>query len=107
MITGKGVSIGIGFGNTIILKNEERKIEKKTVDDLKAEMDKLEKALEDVTKETEEIVNYICFVNRYTYGPGILGFTLTGKAGPIHAALQEKFFWRPFDPFITIFRQYQ
>ena len=57
MITGKGVSIGIGFGNTIILKNEERKIEKKTVDDLKAEMDKLEKALEDVTKETEEIVN--------------------------------------------------
>ena len=29
MITGKGVSIGVGFGNTIILKNEERKIEKK------------------------------------------------------------------------------
>ena len=57
MIKGKGVSIGVGFGNTIILKNEERKIDKKTVDDLKAEMDKLEKALEDVTKETEEIVN--------------------------------------------------
>ena len=50
MIKGKGVSIGVGFGNTIILKNEERKIDKKTVDDLKAEMDKLEKALEDVTK---------------------------------------------------------
>lgn len=57
MITGKGVSIGVGFGNTIILKNEERKIEKKTVDDSKAEMHRLEKALEDVTKETEEIVN--------------------------------------------------
>lgn len=29
MIRGKGVSIGIGFGNTIILKNQEKQIEKK------------------------------------------------------------------------------
>ena len=25
MIKGKGVSVGIGFGNTVILRNEERK----------------------------------------------------------------------------------
>lgn len=28
MIKGKGVSVGVGFGNTVILKNEERKIRK-------------------------------------------------------------------------------
>ena len=57
MIKGKGVSVGVGFGNTVILKNEERKIEKTTVEDSKAEMDRLKKAIEEVTKETEEIVN--------------------------------------------------
>lgn len=57
MINGKGVSIGVGFGNTVILKNEERKIEKKTVENSNAEMDRLKKAIEEVTKETEEIVN--------------------------------------------------
>ena len=29
MIRGKGVSIGIGFGNTIILKNQEKQIKKR------------------------------------------------------------------------------
>lgn len=57
MIKGKGVSVGVGFGNAVILKNEERKIEKTTVEDSNAEMDRLKKAIEEVTKETEEIVN--------------------------------------------------
>ena len=33
MIKGKGVSVGIGFGNIVILKNEIRKIEKNIVED--------------------------------------------------------------------------
>ena len=57
MIKGKGVSAGVGFGNTVILKNEKRKIEKTTVEDSNAEMDRLKKAIEEVAKETEEIVN--------------------------------------------------
>lgn len=57
MIKGNGVSTGVGFGNVVILKNEERKIEKKTVKDSDAEMDRLKKAIEEVIKETEEIVN--------------------------------------------------
>ena len=32
MIRGKGVSAGIGFGTIVVLKNEERQIEKKTVE---------------------------------------------------------------------------
>ena len=51
MIKGKGVSAGVGFGNTVILKNEKRKIEKTTVEDSNAEMDRLKKAIEEVTKE--------------------------------------------------------
>ena len=43
MIRGKGVSIGIGFGNTIILKNQEKQIEKKIVQDSKGEIDKVKK----------------------------------------------------------------
>ena len=56
MIIGKGVSTGIGFGNTVILKNQERKIEKKTVENPENEMKKFKEALEQVTKETETIV---------------------------------------------------
>ena len=57
MIKGKGVSIGVGFGNIIILKNEERKIETTTVEDSNAEMDRLKEAIEEVTKETKDLVN--------------------------------------------------
>ena len=32
MLKGKGVSTGIGFGKIVILKNEEKVIEKKTVE---------------------------------------------------------------------------
>lgn len=59
MLKGKGVSTGIGFGNIVILKNQERQIEKKIVEDPKAEMKKFKDALKHVIKETEEIVNKI------------------------------------------------
>lgn len=57
MIKGKGVSTGVGFGNIVILKNQERQIEKNTVEEPEVEMKKFKEALESVTKETEEIVN--------------------------------------------------
>ena len=56
MIKGKGVSIGIGFGNVVLIKNEERKIEKDTIKDTNAEIDRFKKALKDVETETKEIV---------------------------------------------------
>lgn len=57
MIKGNGVSVGIGFGNIIILKSQRRKIEKIIIEDSETEMKRFKKALEDTTKETEEIVN--------------------------------------------------
>lgn len=57
MIKGNGVSTGIGFGNIVILKNQERNIEKKTVEDSKSEMKRFEDALKQVINETEKIVN--------------------------------------------------
>lgn len=57
MIRGKGVSAGIGFGKVVVLKNQERQIEKKTVENPKIEMKKFKEALKKITKETEEIVN--------------------------------------------------
>lgn len=57
MIRGKGVSAGIGFGKIVVLKNQERRIEKKTVENPKKEMKKFKEALKQVTEETEEIVN--------------------------------------------------
>ena len=57
MIRGKGVSAGIGFGTIVVLKNEERQIEKKTVKNSEIEMKKFKEALKQITKETEDIVN--------------------------------------------------
>ena len=59
MLKGKGVSNGVGFGNIVILKNEDRVIEKKIVEDSNNEMKRFKEALDKVTKETEEIVNSI------------------------------------------------
>ena len=56
MLKGKGVSTGIGFGKIVILKNEQRKIEKQIVDNPELEMQKFREAFEQVTKETEEII---------------------------------------------------
>lgn len=59
MLKGKGVSTGVGFGNIIILKNQDREIKKETVENTQQEMQRFKQALEEVTKETEEIVNTI------------------------------------------------
>ena len=56
MIKGKGVSVGIGFGNIVILKNEIRKIEKNIVEDSDKELERFHKALEEVINETNQIV---------------------------------------------------
>ncbi len=56
MIKGKGVSIGVGFGNAIILKKQNREIEKKIIDNPEKELQKFKVALNEVTRETEEIV---------------------------------------------------
>ena len=59
MLKGKGVSNGVGFGNIVILKNEDRVIEKKIIEDSNNEMKRFKEALDKVTKETEEIVSSI------------------------------------------------
>lgn len=59
MLKGKGVSNGVGFGNIAILKNEDRVIEKKIVENPENEMKRFKEALKEVTKETQEIANSI------------------------------------------------
>ena len=56
MLKGKGVSTGIGFGKIVVLKNDERKIEKQIVKNPELEMQKFQEAFEQVTKETEEMI---------------------------------------------------
>ena len=56
MLKGKGVSTGIGFGKIVILKNEEKVIEKKTVENPETEMQKFKQAFNQVIKETEEMI---------------------------------------------------
>ena len=41
MIKGNGVSTGVGFGNVVVLKNNERKIEKKIIKNPEEEIEKL------------------------------------------------------------------
>ena len=55
MLTGKGVSNGIGFGNIVVLKKVERKIEKKTIESeqVEHEVERLHEALNQVINETE------------------------------------------------------
>ena len=57
MLKGRGVSTGIGFGHTIVLKKEKRIIEKKTSKNPKMELIKFQKAYNELIKETEETVN--------------------------------------------------
>ena len=56
MLKGKGVSTGIGFGKVVILTNEEKVIEKKTVENPETEMQKFKQAFNQVIKETEEMI---------------------------------------------------
>ena len=55
MLKGKGVSTGVGFGNIVVLKKVERKIEKKTIENeqVEYELARLHEALNQVIDETE------------------------------------------------------
>ena len=67
MVKGKGVSSGIGFGNIVVLKKSERKIEKKTIEN------------EQVEHELERLV-----VNRnseYKYIPNTLDINVSNSNG--------------------------
>lgn len=57
MFKGKGVSIGIGFGTAVVLKEQERKIEKTTVDEPEKEMLRFKDALKQVEEDTQQIVD--------------------------------------------------
>ena len=56
MLKGKGVSIGIGFGKVVVLKNQKREIEKKNVENSEQELQKFKQAFNSVINETEEII---------------------------------------------------
>lgn len=56
MLNGKGLSSGVGIGNIVILKKQERQIEKKIVNNSEIEMNKFKEAFEHIIKETEEII---------------------------------------------------
>ena len=55
MLKGKGVSTGIGFGNIVVLKKVERKIEKKTIEkeQVEQELERFHEALKELINETE------------------------------------------------------
>lgn len=57
MFKGKGVSVGIGFGTAVVLKEQERKIEKTTVDEPEKEMMRFKDALKQVEEDTQQIVD--------------------------------------------------
>lgn len=59
MLKGKGVSTGIGFGKIVVLKNEEKVVEKKVVENPEEEMQKFKQAFNQVVKETEEMIEKI------------------------------------------------
>ncbi len=56
MIKGNGVSTGIGFGTVVVLRKENKKIEKNVVENPEEEMKRFKEALSKVTDETEQIV---------------------------------------------------
>ena len=56
MLKGTGISEGIGIGKAIILKNEKIEPKKVKIDDTNLEKEKFYKALDEVKKEIEEIV---------------------------------------------------
>ena len=55
MIKGKGVSNGINFGNVVLLKKEELKVEEFKVDDRQAELKFFQTTFEQVVEETKQI----------------------------------------------------
>ena len=57
MLKGKGVSNGIGFGKVVIIKDQDRTIEKRIVENPEQEMAKFKQAFDQVKEETKEIVS--------------------------------------------------
>ena len=59
MLKGKGVSSGIGFGNIVVLKKLERKIEKKIIEteQVEQESERFHEALQELINETEIQIN--------------------------------------------------
>lgn len=57
MLKGKGVSNGIGFGKAVIIKDQDRTIEKRIVENPEQEMTKFKQAFDQVKEETKEIVS--------------------------------------------------
>ena len=55
MLKGKGISEGIGIGRVLVLKKDEIKIEKSTIQNAENELRKLEDSLNAVIKETENL----------------------------------------------------
>mgnify|MGYP002589878535 CR=1 FL=1 len=56
MIKGNGVSTGIGFGTVVVLRKENKQIEKNVVENPEEEMKRFKEALSKVTDETKQIV---------------------------------------------------
>ena len=56
MIKGNGVSTGIGFGTVVVLRKENKQIEKNVVENPEEEMKRFKEAFSKVTDETEQIV---------------------------------------------------
>lgn len=57
MLKGKGVSNGIGFGKVVIIKDQDRTIEKRIIENPEQEMTKFKQAFDQVKEETKEIVS--------------------------------------------------
>lgn len=56
MLKGKGISKGIGIGRAVILKKQKIEIEKNNIENTELELKRLDLALEEVIKETENTI---------------------------------------------------
>lgn len=59
MLVGKGISEGIGLGKTVILKENELKIEKQKIEDISAEKQQIYDAVKEVESEIEKLIQNI------------------------------------------------
>lgn len=64
MLKGKGISDGIGLGKAILLENQEIKPEKVIIEDIEKEKSILYKAVRELEKETEELINKLSGTER-------------------------------------------
>ena len=59
MLSGMGISDGIGIGNAVILNDEDIKIEKIKIDNIEQEKKVFFNAVKAVQNETEELISYV------------------------------------------------